>query len=148
MTIGESVETCFKKYAVFKGRASRSEFWYFFLFNTIVSLVTTLVFLLLIFLLGEERWMILPSLLLMIYNFVIILPSSAVYVRRLHDVGVSGWWYLVYVVLSVLGGVCQICNISIASVLMFITILMGIFMFIFTLMKGGKGENKYGPMPE
>lgn len=148
MTIGESVETCFKKYAVFKGRASRSEFWYFFLFNTIVSLVTTLVFLLLIFLLGKEKWMILPSFLLMIYSFVIILPSSAVYVRRLHDVGVSGWWYLVYVVLSVLGGVCQICNISIASVLMFITISMGIFMFIFTLMKGGKGENKYGPMPE
>ena len=148
MTIGESVETCFKKYAVFKGRASRSEFWYFFLFNAIVSLVTTLVFLLLIFLLGEEKWMILPSFLLMIYSFVIILPSSAVYVRRLHDVGVSGWWYLVYVVLSVLGGVCRICNISIASVLMFITISMGIFMFIFTLMKGGKGENKYGPMPE
>lgn len=74
-----------KKYAVFSGRARRSEFWYFTLFSTIISLVLngiTLQFFPAIDLDG-------------IYTLLIILPSIAVGVRRMHDVGLSGWYYII-----------------------------------------------------
>lgn len=72
------------KYAFFTGRARRSEFWYFALFNLIVSMGLGMVdaFLDLGFLSG-------------LYGLVALIPSLAVGVRRLHDTGKSGWWLLV-----------------------------------------------------
>lgn len=74
-----------KKYAVFSGRARRSEFWYFTLFSTIISLV-----------LNEITLQFFPATDLDgIYTLLIILPSMAVGVRRMHDVGLSGWYYII-----------------------------------------------------
>lgn len=73
-----------KKYADFTGRARRKEYWMFFLFNLIVSVVLNLVDMAL----GS---MLISSL----YSLAILLPSLAIGARRLHDTGRSGWWQLI-----------------------------------------------------
>ena len=73
-----------KKYAVFSGRARRKEYWMFFLFNIIVSLI--------FFFLGI---LIRFSYLEPLYVLAVLIPSIAVAVRRLHDTGRSGWWILI-----------------------------------------------------
>ena len=81
---------CFKKYSVFKGRASRREYWYFYLFTFIVSLLTYFID---ISIFRKD-----PEGILFIYAFfsmLTLLPSLAVGCRRLHDVNKSGWWQLI-----------------------------------------------------
>lgn len=78
MNFGQSVSTCLSKYATFGGRASRSEFWWFFLFQILVILVLTA----------------LSQTLGYAANLLLILPSLAVGARRLHDIGRTGWWQL------------------------------------------------------
>ena len=75
----EAVTACFKKYATFSGRASRSEFWWFMLFQITVVVVMALV-------LGDVGRSL--------ASLVFLLPSLAVSARRLHDNGRSGWWQL------------------------------------------------------
>lgn len=72
-SFGGAIKTCFNKYAVFEGRANRSEYWYWALFCFILLIIP---FLGPVLLLGT------------------IIPSIAVAVRRLHDIGKSGWCYL------------------------------------------------------
>lgn len=74
-----------KKYAVFSGRASRAEYWMFFLFNFIISFIITLISLFI------QALFFLPYL----YGLAILIPSIAVMVRRLHDTNRSGWWWLI-----------------------------------------------------
>ena len=81
MSFGDAIKTCYGKYATFSGRASRSEYWFWFLYNLALGFV-----LLLIPLLG---WIFL---LLLILGH--LLPNLAVLVRRLHDTGRSGLWAL------------------------------------------------------
>lgn len=75
----QAILTCFKKFADFKGRARRSEFWYFELFCVLISLLLSFV--------NEEL-----ATLVMLITFI---PNLAVSVRRLHDIGRSGWWMLI-----------------------------------------------------
>ncbi len=77
MDFGTSIKTCFSKYVDFSGKASRSEFWWFFLFCLILDLV-----------LGCTGFGAILSL-------VLLLPQLAVGARRLHDIGKSGWWQLI-----------------------------------------------------
>jgi len=81
-----------KKYAEFNGRATRSEYWYFTLFSLIAYIIAGVVDGLLAGVTGG-----LPALsILLMLGFLI--PSIAVGVRRLHDIGKSGWWYLLALV--------------------------------------------------
>ncbi len=73
-----------KKYAVFTGRARRSEFWYFVLFNFIISWVLSIVF-------GLLRLPIISTL----YSLAVFLPSIGVGIRRMHDINKSGWFILI-----------------------------------------------------
>lgn len=87
-----AVKTCFKKYATFSGRASRSEYWYLVLFNLLIYIA----FLLLIVLSSASDvlcgfWL----LLYMLYTLVAFLPGIAVTVRRLHDTDKSGYNYFI-----------------------------------------------------
>jgi uncharacterized membrane protein YhaH (DUF805 family) len=82
-----------KKYAVFKGRARRKEYWMFVLFSFIISFALVLVDKML---LGNESNN--NSLLLGIYNLAILVPSIAVGVRRMHDTDHRGWWLLLPIV--------------------------------------------------
>ncbi len=78
MTFTDSISTCFKKYATFDGTASVSEFWWFFLFQVLVSLVSQM--------LGYT--------ISTIISLAMLLPALAVGCRRLHDTDRSGWWQL------------------------------------------------------
>lgn len=82
---------CFKKYAVFAGRARRMEYWMFILFNILVSLAIGFV----CGLLGlvDESGIIGSC-----YMLATFLPGIAVTVRRLHDTGRSGWWWWIVLV--------------------------------------------------
>jgi len=76
--------TVLKKYADFNGRSRRSEYWYFFLVNTIISLILNLI----------ERGTGL-GILSLIYSLIVLVPGIAVAVRRMHDVNKSGWFILI-----------------------------------------------------
>ncbi|BDH03819.1 MULTISPECIES: DUF805 domain-containing protein [Streptomyces] len=73
-----------KKYAVFSGRARRQEYWMFFLFNLIISIVLAIV-----------DAALDTQVLQLVYALAVLLPSLAVGVRRLHDTGRSGWMMLI-----------------------------------------------------
>lgn len=78
---------CLKQYTDFNGRARRSELWYFVLFNFVAGLV-----------LGLVAWLLGTNLLSNIYSLAVFIPSIAVWVRRMHDIGKSGWWVLLCLV--------------------------------------------------
>ncbi len=87
-----SIKTCFVKYVDFTGRASRSEFWYFVLFISIISICVEIAD---ASLAGQNFWShdgFGPV--FWIFNVLIFLPSLAVGIRRLHDINKSGWWCL------------------------------------------------------
>ena len=77
-----------KKYADFTGRARRTEFWMFALFNFIFSFALQLV----------EALFGGPGVLSGLYGLAVLLPGLAVGARRLHDTGRSGWWLLLLLV--------------------------------------------------
>jgi uncharacterized membrane protein YhaH (DUF805 family) len=84
---GEAISTCLSKYFTFSGRASRSEYWFFFLFSFLISLVATILDTALV---GIERDTSPLNALAMLGLF---LPGLAAGVRRIHDINRSGWWY-------------------------------------------------------
>ena len=84
----DAVSTCFSKYADFSGRASRAEYWWFTLFSFLAFFVTALVA-------GAAQE---AALLTVLVLLALILPSTAVTVRRLHDTNRSGWWLLLGIV--------------------------------------------------
>ena len=90
MDFSTSIKTCFSKYAVFSGKASRSEFWYFFLFGFIGSMVTLVIDSMI---LGFSIDGVGP--INAIFSIITFLPYLAVGARRLHDINRSGWWQLI-----------------------------------------------------
>ena len=74
-----------KKYAVFGGRARRKEYWMFFLFNFIITVVLGLI----------EGLVDGPGIVGSLYSLAVLIPGIAVSVRRLHDIGRCGWWMLI-----------------------------------------------------
>ena len=74
----DAIKLAFTHYADFKGRSRRSEYWWFALFNMIVGFILGAV-------LSDFSW---------IWELAVLVPSLALCVRRLHDVGKSGWYYL------------------------------------------------------
>ena len=81
---------CLQHYAEFNGRARRSEYWYFVLFNLVISFVIGFTFGVIAGLLD------MPALanLAYLWSLAMFIPGLAVSVRRLHDIGRSGWWLL------------------------------------------------------
>ena len=73
----EAIKTCFGEFMTFGGRARRSEFWWFYLLNFIIGCIPFV------------GW---------IWGLIVLIPSIAVGIRRLHDTGRSGWWYLLVLV--------------------------------------------------
>ena len=107
------------KYAVCNGRASRTEYWMFVLFHTIIGYA--LVFIQGIAGIASES----SGVVAMLYNVAVCIPGIAVGVRRLHDTGRSGWWLLISV-----------------------TIIGWIPLFVWLVQDSHPGENKYGPNPK
>ena len=88
MTFFQAINTCFSKYTIFSGRAKRSEYWYWRLFELILALLAFRLDM--IFFSNSDT----GSISLFVFFFTCI-PSIAVSVRRLHDISKSGWWLLI-----------------------------------------------------
>ena len=117
-----------EKYATFDGRASRSEYWWFTLGNVLLSLVIEFVFG--IFDMGETA--------ISIYSIFIFIPSIAVSVRRLHDIGKSGWYYLVFAV-----------SLFLMAWFSFLMMLLAFLLFLYWVCKASEqGPNRFGEQPE
>jgi len=110
-----------KKYAVFSGRARREEYWMFVLFNFIFSLVASLLDMVIF---GMAFWGFSP--LYVVYAIAVFIPGLAVAVRRLHDVGKSGWYVLINL----------------------IPIAGPIWFLVLACTDSQLGDNKYGPNPK
>jgi uncharacterized membrane protein YhaH (DUF805 family) len=80
----QAISSGFVKYFNFRDRSSRSEYWYWFLFNVIVSVVAAIVD-------SQLNGQIVSS----IFQLATTIPTLAVGVRRLHDIDHSGWWILI-----------------------------------------------------
>ena len=98
----------FENYANFEGRARRSEYWWFFLMSLIIS-----------FIIGIIGGLIKLPLLGSAYSLAVFIPSIAVAIRRMHDIGKSGWY-----------------------------ILIPIYNIVLLATEGNYGENEYGPDPK
>ena len=92
MTFQDAVRTCLQvKYSDFSGRARRSEYWFFALFNVILSVVANM----LNSLLHLPNIGFLGGLLPLVISLALLVPGIAVGIRRLHDTGRSGLWLLI-----------------------------------------------------
>lgn len=112
-----------RKYADFSGRARRKEYWFFVLFNVLISIVLAFVDAAIGIKSAEGDNL---GLLGTLYSLAVLIPSIAVTVRRLHDTGRSGW----YVLLGL------------------IPCVGGIILLVFTIEEGYSGENEYGENPK
>ncbi len=90
MNFFEAVKTCLTKYATFRGRAARSEFWYWSLFSCLLSLAAMAIDQAMSGADGAGGSQLASNLVML----ATLLPGMAVSVRRLHDVNRSGWWFL------------------------------------------------------
>jgi uncharacterized membrane protein YhaH (DUF805 family) len=82
MSFGQAIRSCYSRYATFSGRAPRSEYWFFVLYQCLITAVCAA---LIPFGIGQA--------LLWLFGFANLLPAISVTVRRLHDTDRSGWWY-------------------------------------------------------
>ncbi|PZQ96687.1 MAG: DUF805 domain-containing protein [Cereibacter sphaeroides] len=130
MGFGEAVRSVFSNYATFSGRARRAEYWWFVLFNIIGSAITgTLDYILfggtVVETIDSVAVVIENSPLNALFGLLVFLPGLSVTVRRLHDVGRSGWWF--WIILIPLVGF--------------------ILLLYWTIRRGDVGPNQYGPDP-
>lgn len=107
----------------FSGRSRRKEYWYFNLFNGIVCIFLVLFA---IPLSANQKPSLAPLGLLCGYSLIVTVPSLAVTIRRLHDIGKSGWWYFI----------------------VFIPVIGGIILFVFTLLDSEPYTNQWGLDPK
>lgn len=117
----------FENYANFKGRARRSEYWYYNLMQLVIFLS-----LLILGAIGGSLFDSVPGGLLIayfifvFYSLATLIPTLGVVVRRLHDVGKSGWFYFIGL----------------------IPVVGGIWLLVLMCTEGDHGENDYGPDPK
>jgi uncharacterized membrane protein YhaH (DUF805 family) len=117
MNFQQSIKKCLNNYANFKGRATRSELWFFILFTILVGFVATIFD----FIIGAAE----SSPLNTIVTLAFIIPQLSAGSRRLHDIGKSGWWQLLY-----------------------LTLIGSIVVFIFFVLETNKRKNQFGPVPK
>ncbi len=136
----------FKRYFDFSGRSRRMEYWMFTLLNMVV--IAVLVFLTFA-LTGEARDDSITSadgslspfalatsgvgILIPVWFLIAVIPGIAVAVRRFHDRGMSGWWYLGFVVISFIP---------------LLGFLGSIAFIVFMVLPGDPGSNRFGPNPK
>ncbi len=111
-----------KKYAQFSGRARRKEYWYFVLFNILISIALVIVDSVTGTLNNETGYGLLSG----IYSLAVLIPSLAVGFRRLHDTGRSAWWLLIGL----------------------IPVIGAIVLIVFMVQDSEAGDNRYGPSPK
>lgn len=141
----EAVKMFFSKYADFRTRSRRSEFWWMMLFNALLNVVLSgaaVSSLMGAVLSGGDLWSAVAGIggfslillvLMSVYGLVCIIPMLALSVRRLHDLGYSGWYYLI-----VLVGLC----------IPFLSFIVGIGWIVVCCLDSKPETNKWGPSPK
>ena len=119
MSFTEAIQSVFSQYATFSGRARRSEYWYFALFSGIINGVLSL-------LSNMTNGSGLITAVSAIVSLALLVPSLAVGVRRLHDIGKPGPWLL----------------------LALVPLVGGIILIIWCCKDSDPGDNEYGPNPK
>lgn len=148
-TFGQSIVVCLENYFQFSGRASRSEYWFFFLFLILVNMLATMIDVSLFSYDFDDTFAPLSTVLALILFF----PSISVTWRRLHDTNKSGWWsggfmlvWLFY--LMFLGVISNIASSEVAlfymGILIFGSIAYSIVIIVFLCTKGDLSENRFG----
>ena len=115
MSIADAVRSVLTQYATFSGRARRSEYWWFFLAYFIASVVASII-----------DGILGVTVLGVILALGLLIPSLAVGVRRLHDIGKSGWWLLIGL----------------------IPLVGAIVLLVFACQDSQPGTNQWGPSPK
>ena len=143
MSFFDAVASAFRKYFDFSGRASRSEFWWFFLFCILLYM---LAFSLTIIDIGQpdesnpEAFLSKALTSWFGIDFIVtLIPSISVSVRRFHDINMSGWWYVALQIVP-----------SILSQFIFIfgfISFIALFAYLYFMCAEGGGENQYGINP-
>ena len=91
MSFSQSISTCMRKYITFSGRATRSEYWWFYLFTLLmcwgVDMVADATF---------PYGNLMAGLASTILALLFLIPTISAGSRRLHDIGKSGWWQLLW----------------------------------------------------
>ena len=122
MTLSDSVKVCLDKYATMRGRAPRSEYWWFVFFNWLVFIVVAAIFVLIGSAINGYAGAIIT--ICVGYPLVclaLLIPNICVIVRRLHDTGHSGFWYFIT----------------------FVPLIGGLW-FLYLMIKDSDDENEYG----
>lgn len=114
MGFTEAVASVLGKYAVFSGRAPRSEYWWWYLFEIVVSLV--------VFLLVDAISAEAVDGVSLVITLALIIPTLAVTVRRLHDTNRTGWWLFINL----------------------IPVVGWVVFLVFLILPGTPGPNRYG----
>ena len=158
MTFREAVLSCFRKYATFSGRASRSEYWWFWLFCLLGTLTAGITESVINALSGTPEG---PTLLSGAFNLVTLIPGLAVGWRRMHDTGRSGL-YLLYPLIAVIGfasflGLSGAVSAGEEAISGFMQVVIGLalaiiaispFLVLWWLTRPSQpGPNSYGPNP-
>ena len=129
MGLSEAVKSVFSKYATFEGRASRSEYWFFYLFNILREIGLYVVGLILGAIVGDATGALagmgIGYVLFCLYALVALIPYISVFVRRMHDIGRSGWWFWIGLI-PIVGAIVQL---------------------VFLVTGSDRGDNQYGPEP-
>lgn len=152
MGFKEAVSTCFRKYATFKGRARRAEYWYFLLYVLLLNMLAY--FLSFFSVITPTTANVLNTLIFV----ATIIPTMAVTVRRFHDFNKSGWnllWIIIacissilFILYTLLGGDPESQTIRYLFVVAFACNVVGlIVVLIWPITKSFDGENQYGPSP-
>lgn len=117
----------FENYANFSGRARRSEYWYFILAQILIFFsIIAIASLIGMFLDNSEDVFVVAFSLCSLYFLGILIPYLALVVRRLHDTGKSGWFYLIR----------------------FVPFIGGIWILVLMCTEGNFGSNDYGQDPK
>jgi uncharacterized membrane protein YhaH (DUF805 family) len=123
MSFGQAVSTVFSKYATFSGRARRSEYWWWYLFVTLVYIVANIIDRAAGLTYGDTTYG--GGWIASIAALALLLPNIAVAVRRLHDTGRTGWWLLIGLVP-----------------------LIGWIVLLYFFLLDSENDNQYGPYPK
>lgn len=154
---------CLRLYADFNGRARRKEYWWFALINFIIIMILMVPLMVQVIKLGlsgvgmseDELYAFMFSRpvmwILIVYNLAVLLPGIAVCIRRLHDIGRSGWWALfIYSgsVLSSIGNLIKDESFLIYAILALPAFVICIIGLVWMFTDSQPGENQWGLNPK
>jgi uncharacterized membrane protein YhaH (DUF805 family) len=139
-----------RHYADFSGRASRTEYWMFVLFNIIFMFAAAFLGALLGAIFNEYLIQYFATIFVCIYYFAVAIPFLAISVRRLHDSGKSGWWMLLgllNILNSIIGNMRSI-DTGLKLFFAILAIAAGICIIVFMVLPSSENANRYGANPK